>query len=413
MPVFGLLFLLALAAVTGVRLWLARRQLRHARRHRGEVPQAFRDRIGTGEQTVAADYQAARLRLGMVETAAGAGLVLALTLGGGVAALLEAARTLAGPGWLAGTLAAVAVAGINGLLDLPFAAWRTFRIEARFGFNRSSPGLFLADTLKAALLGGLLIGLLAAGLLGLMAASGRWWWLSGWGLWLAFTLALTWAYPKWIAPLFNRFRPLQDAEVRGRIRGLLARCGFALAGVYVMDASRRTAHGNAFFTGLGSAKRVVFFDTLLQTLEPAETEAVLAHELGHYRLGHIRNGVALSALAVLAGLALLAWLRTQPWFFTGLGAAAPSDAGALILAALAAPVLLFPLQPLAAAWSRRRELAADAFAARHSDAAALAGALVKLYRDNAALLSADPLFARVHHSHPLPAERIARLQGGG
>jgi STE24 endopeptidase len=410
---FASVFLAVLLAVTAARLWLAGRQIRHLRRHRGEVPAAFRQRIGETDQRRAADYQIAGLRLAMADTATGAILLLVLTWGGVVEGLVGLGQAAALPGWLAGTLAAVGVAAISGLLDLPFAAWRTFRIETRFGFNRSSPRLFLVDAVKQAAVGGLLLAGLAAAFLGLMAAAGAWWWLAAWAVWLAVALGLTWAYPKWVAPLFNRFRPLTDPDLRNRIADLLGRCGFALEGVFVMDASRRTAHGNAYFTGLGSAKRVVFYDTLLAALVPEEVEAVLAHELGHYRLGHIRAGVAVSAAAALTGLGLLAALRSQPWFFQGLGVATPSDASALILFALVAPLFVFPLRPLAAAWSRRREFAADAFATRHSSGRALGRALAKLYRDNAASLTADPLYARVYHSHPLPTERLARLAGGG
>lgn len=408
---FATLFLLLLLAVTAARLWLAARQIGHLRDHRGRVPAPFRERVSPEEQARAALYQIARTRLGMMEAVTGALLLVVLTWGGAVAELVELGRSLPGPGLAGGTAALVGLAAVLGLADLPFAAWRTFCIETRYGFNRTTPALFLRDGLKQAAVGGFLIALPGAAFLGLMAGAGRFWWLWAWVLWLGFSLTLTWAYPKWIAPLFNRFRPLEDPDLRARVAELLGRCGFALKGVFVMDASRRTAHGNAYFTGLGGAKRVVFFDTLLDSLEPDETEAVLAHELGHFRLGHIRAGLAVSAGVALGGLGLLAWLRTQPWFYAGLGVAVPSDAAALALFALVAPVFAFPLRPLAAAWSRRREAAADQFAAKNSSGRALAGALLKLYRDNAAALTADPVYSRVYHSHPLPAERIARLEG--
>lgn len=398
-----------LLAVVVARLALARRQLVHLRAHRGQVPAAFRPAIASPDQARAADYQQARLRLGMVETCAGAVLFAAMSWGGGVAWLVAVSSRLPGPAWLTGVAPLMALVGLLGVVRLPFAAWTTFRIESRFGFNRSTPALFAADAVRQAAVGGVLWALLGGALLALMAA-GWAWWLWAWGVWLGFSMALTWAYPKWIAPLFNRFRPLEDPELRQRIASLLKHCGFRLGGVFVMDASRRTAHGNAYFTGLGSAKRVVFFDTLLDSLAPAETEAVLAHELGHFRLGHIRTGLAVSALAAFAGLACLGFLRTQPAFFQGLGVAAPSDPAALMLFLLAGPWVAFPWQPLAAAWSRRREFQADRFAAEASDSTALGRALVKLYRDNASALTADPWYARVYHSHPAPAERLARLQ---
>lgn len=410
MSAFGAIFLALLAAVTAGRLGLAVRQLRHVRAHRGEVPAAFQGRIDPEDQARAADYQRERLRSGMLETLADAGVILLLTWGGGLALLLELAQRVAPAGWPAGTLAVLAVAAISAGVALPFAAWRTFHTEVRFGFNRTTPALFVADLVKQGLVSSVLVGGLAAAVLVLMAAGGACWWVAAWAVWLGVSLALTWAYPKWIAPLFNRFRPLDDPALTERIGALLDRCGFALKGVFVMDASRRTAHGNAYFTGLGGAKRVVFFDTLLDSLGPAETEAVLAHELGHFRLGHIRSGVLVTAVAALAGLGLVAFLRHQPWFFQGLGLAQPADAALLILFALIGPVFAFPLRPLAAAWSRRREFAADAFASRHSDPQALASALVRLYRDNAAALTADPLYAAVYHSHPRPVERLQRLK---
>ena len=406
--VFSALFLGLLTVVTGFRLWLGRRQARHLQRQRAFVPLAFRDAVTPEEHARSVDYTRARLRVAGFQTLTHALVIAGLTTGGG----LEALRGLwLGTGWpplLTGSALLLSLAGALGLVGLPFAAYGTFVVEARFGFNRTRPGLFLWDGLRQAAISGLFLGVLAAGLLGLMS----WvtvWWLWAWLLWLAFSLLLTWAYPRWIAPLFNRFQPLAEPELRRRVEGLLARCGLSLSGIRVMDASRRTAHGNAFFTGVGSAKRVVLYDTLLDTLAPAEVEAVLAHELGHYRLGHIRRGLVLSGVAGLAALALLAWLRGQPWFFQGLGVAEPADAAALGLFALAGPVFAFPLQPLLAARSRQWEVQADAFAVRYSDGRALERALVKLFRDNASPLAPDPLYARFHYSHPPPQARLERL----
>jgi len=406
--VFSALFLGLLTVVTGLRLWLGRRQSRHLHGQRDCVPPAFRDAVTPAEHARSVDYGRARLRVAGFQTLTHAVVIAGLTPGGG----LEALQALwLGTGWpplFTGTALLLSLAGVLGLVGLPFAAYATFSVEARFGFNRTSPALFLWDGLRQAAISGLFLGALAAGLLGLMGGT-PFWWLWGWLLWLGFGLLLAWAYPRWIAPLFNRFQPLADPELRRRVGELLARCGLSLSGIRVMDASRRTAHGNAFFTGVGSAKRVVLYDTLLDTLAPPEVEAVLAHELGHYRLGHIRRGLVLSGVVGLAALALLGWLRGQPWFFQGLGVAEPADAAALGLFALAGPVFAFPLQPLLATRSRRWELQADAFAVRYSDGRSLERALVKLFRDNASVLDPDPLYARFHYSHPPPQARLKRL----
>lgn len=407
---FGLVFLVLLAGAAAARWWLADRQLRHLSATAGDVPEPFRDAVTPEDHRRAAAYARSRVRAGRTEQLAQALLVAVLTVGGGVGALAGLGRSLDLPPWTVGTSLILAVAGLRGLVEVPFAAYRTFGIEARFGYNRATPGLFLVDLLRGAILSAVLGGLLAAAILLLMGKAGALWWVYAGAVWVAFSLGLTWVGPRWIAPLFNNFRPLEDGELRRRIGDLLGRCGLTVAAVLVMDASRRTAHGNAYFSGLGSAKRVVLFDTLLDSLTPAEAEAVLAHELGHYRLGHIRRGLVLSALAGVAGLALLAGLRGQGWLYHGLGVAEPGDGALLALALLIAPVFAFPLRPLLAAWSRRREREADAFALRHCPAPDLARALTKLFRDNAAPLEPDPLYARVYYSHPPPVERLARLQ---
>ncbi len=410
MPPFSIAFLILLGIITGARLVLAFRQARHLWAYRNQVPAAFQGAISPEQHAQAVDYNRERTWIGMVAIIVDAVLLLALTLGGGVAAFGAFWYSLEWPSWLAGTGMILTVAAVWGIAHLPLAAWRTFGVESRYGFNRMTPLMFLMDTLKGALVEGILIGLIVAAFLGVMGLGGPLWWLYAWAVWMAYTLILTWVYPKWIAPLFNRFRPLEDSELKERITELLQRCGFALRGVFVMDASRRSAHGNAYFTGMGSAKRVVFFDTLLESLAPEETEAVLAHELGHFRLGHVRNGVLLSGAVALGGLALVAWLRTQPWFFHGLGAPQPSDAYALVLFALVGPVFAFPFRPLVAVWSRWREYQADDFAIRYSDRKALATALVKLFKDNAANLAPDPVYSWVYYSHPPPQARLAYLE---
>jgi STE24 endopeptidase len=329
-----------------------------------------------------------------------------------VAALDATWRDLLGPGLAAGVALLVSALLIGVLIELPLSLWKTFRLEARFGFNRTTPRLFVLDTLKSLGLMLALVTPLAWAALALMAQAGALWWAWLWALWLGFNLLLVWAWPRFIAPLFNRFTPLEDAALRARIDALLERTGFTSKGLYVMDGSRRSAHGNAYFTGLGRNKRIVFFDTLLEGLEPVEVEAVLAHELGHFRRHHVTWRLASGALLSLAGLALLGWLAEQPWFYAGLGVAVPSDAAALLLFALALPAFTTLLTPVGAWLSRRHEFQADAFAREHSDAAALVRALVKLYRDNASTLTPDPLHSAFHDSHPPAPVRIARLERG-
>jgi STE24 endopeptidase len=406
-----LLFLTAVLAGTAIRLWLAGRQIAAVSAHRDQVPVPFADAISPAEHQKAADYAAARSRLGRIDTVLDAVVLLALTLGGGIQwldRLWQPARLA--PPWH-GALVILSVLLLVTMIGLPLALWSTFKVEARFGFNRTTVAVFFSDRLKGLLLVLLIAGPVLLAALELMRHAGPLWWLWVWALWLTVSLALTWAYPALIAPLFNRFSPLADDSLRTRIEALLERCGFASRGVFVIDGSRRSAHGNAYFTGLGRNKRIVFFDTLIERLDAAEIEAVLAHELGHFRLHHIRRRLLVSAAVALAGLALLGWLARRPWFYQGLGLAGPSDHGALLLFCLALPAFTFFLAPLGAAWSRRDEFAADAFAAQHTPAASLRAALVKLYRDNATTLTPDALHSRFHDSHPPALARIARLRG--
>jgi STE24 endopeptidase len=297
------------------------------------------------------------------------------------------------------------------ILGLPFALWRTFKLEARFGFNRTTGRTFSMDLLKSLLLGVALGGPLVLAALTLMQRAGAWWWLWAWALWLVWTLALTWAAPRFIAPLFNRFSPLTDAALKLRVETLLERCGFAArGGVFVMDGSSRSAHGNAYFTGIGRNKRIVFFDTLLERIEAAEIEAVLAHELGHFRLHHVRQRLIVTIALTLAALGVMAWAARQPVLYAALGVPAPSAETALILFALVTPVFTYFTTPLASWWSRRHEVEADAFAAAHANPTDLVAALVKLFRDNASTLTPDPVYSAFYDSHPPALERIARLQ---
>ena len=407
---FTLLFLAALALTTLLRLWLARRHLRHIAAHRGAVPEAFRDSIALAAHQRAADYTTARVRLGLLDVIVGALLVLALTLGGLLQAMHDGWTAL-GLGGIAHGLAFIAgLAVLSSLLDLPFSLWRTFVIEERFGFNKMTLRLFLIDLAKGALLGAA-IGLpLLAAVLWLMAKMGEAWWLYVWLVWLGFNLLALAIYPTLIAPLFNKFTPLADAVLKERIEALLERCGFRASGLFVMDGSKRSAHGNAYFTGFGQAKRIVFFDTLLEKLAPGEVEAVLAHELGHYKRRHVWKRIAVLALASLGLLWLLGSLIDAPWFYQGLGMQAQGTAPALVLFSLVVPLFAFPLSPLTSALSRRHEYEADAYAAGQTRAADLVAALVKLYRDNAATLTPDPLYSAFYDSHPPAAARIAQLQ---
>jgi STE24 endopeptidase len=411
MHAFTLAFLAALAVATATRLWLAMRHARHVREHRRAVPPEFAPSVTLAAHQKAADYTVAKTRLGIVDTLVSAGLLLAFTLGGGLQALSELWTRAFDPGGYAFGIALIlSVAFITGAVDLPFSIVRTFGIEARFGFNRMTPRLFVADLLKQIALGLALAVPLLFCVLWLMAKMGSYWWLYVWLTWMAFNLLMLLIYPTFIAPLFNKFAPLEDAALKERIEQLLAKCGFRAKGLFVMDGSKRSSHGNAYFTGFGAAKRIVFFDTLLARLAPAEVEAVLAHELGHFKLRHVWKRVVWLFLASLAFLALLGWLIDRPWFYGGLGVETPGTAMALLLFFMVVPVFTFLLHPLGSLYSRKHEYEADAYAARFSAAADLVRALVKLYQDTAATLTPGPVHSAFYDSHPPAALRIARLQ---
>ncbi len=410
MSLITAVFVALLALGTALEAWLAGRQITAVRAHRERVPEPFAGAISLEAHRKAADYTVAKARLARIATLIDALVTLGLTVGGGIAAL-EALwrRTGWGEPWL-GLAVIASVAAVALAVNLPLSLWRTFRLEARFGFNRTTVPLFLTDLAKEIILAGLLGGPLVLGVLWLMMRAAATWWLWAFGGCVALMLALGWAWPVLIAPLFNRFTPLADPALRTRIDALLARCGLHSRGVFVVDGSRRSAHGNAYFTGFGRHKRIVFFDTLLQDLEPPEIEAVLAHELGHFRLHHVRTGMMVSIATLFVGFALLGWLARRAAFYTALGVPHPSPHAALLLFALAAPVVLQFATPLGAMWSRRHEFQADRFAARHAEARQLVSALVKLYRSNASTLTPDRLYAAVHYSHPPAIERIARLR---
>ena len=403
-------FVVALTLTLVLRGWLAVRQLRHVRLHQDRVPEPFAIDISLPVHRKAANYTAAKVKLSLFSMVLDFILVLVWTLGGGLATLDDAWRG----GHLGALNTGVLVIGsfvlLNALIGLPLSLYSTFGVEAEFGFNRTTARTYVLDILKTLLLSILLGVPLLYAALALMAGAGDLWWLYVWALWFGFSLVMTWAYPRFIAPLFNKFSPLTDESLRTRIESLLTRCGFASRGVFVMDGSTRTAHGNAYFTGFGSNKRIVFFDTLMEKLEPAEIEAVLAHELGHFRLRHVLQRLMLTAVLGLAALGLLGWLADQDWFYTDLGIPAPSNYTALLLFTLLLPPFLYFFEPLASAWSRRHEFQADAYARQQADAGALVRALVKLYRDNASTLTPDPLHSAFYDSHPPALLRIARLQ---
>jgi STE24 endopeptidase len=404
------IFIAAVLASTLLGLWLSERQIGAVARHRDQVPEPFADRISAEEHSRAADYTIAKARFGRFELISNALVTLALTVGGGIALLDALWQSTGLPSLWQGVGVIASVVLVTGIIGLPFSIWRTFRLEQRFGFNRTTPALFVVDLLKGLALTLVLGGPVLVLTLTLMERAGRWWWLWTWCGWLALMLLMTWAWPAFIAPLFNRFSPLSDEALRARIEALLTRCGFASRGVFVVDSSRRSTHGNAYFTGLGRHKRIVFFDTLLTSLAPTEVEAVLAHELGHFRLRHIAQRLAVSLVTTLVGLALLGWLASEPVFYSALGVPTPSTHAALLLFMLAAPAFTFFTTPLTALWSRKHELEADTFAASHAAPGDLATALVKLYRDNASTLTPDPVYAAFYYSHPPALTRIARLR---
>ena len=415
-----LLFSAALVLGLLLKLYLSSRQIRHVARHRDTVPPAFAATISLASHQKAADYTLTKARFGLLELAFGSAVLLGWTLLGGLDSLNQALANSALAQWgpLATQMALVAGFGlISGALDLPFTLYSTFRIEERFGFNKMSLQLWLADLFKSTLVG-MVIGLpIVALILWLMDSAGPLWWLWAWAAWMGFNLLVLVLYPTVIAPIFNKFKPLEDESLKARVTALMQRCGFAAKGLYVMDGSKRSAHANAYFTGFGAAKRVVFYDTLLKQLSPAEVDAVLAHELGHFKHKHIIQRIVMLFAMSLAGFALIGYLSQQIWFYTGLGVrpnlGAPNDALALLLFMLAVPLFSFFISPLFAQLSRKHEFEADAYAAKQTDGRDLSSALLKLYQDNASTLTPDPVFVKFYYSHPPASERLARMGVAG
>jgi STE24 endopeptidase len=411
-----LAFVAALVAGLLLKFWLATRQIRHVAQHRGAVPAVFASRITLEAHQKAADYTMVQTRFGMLELAWGAVLTLAWTLLGGLSWLNQLLLQWLQPGLAQQVALLAAFTAIGAMVDLPFTLYKTFVIEQRFGFNKVTPRLWLQDMLKSLLLG-VLLGLpLAALIVWMMGATGAFWWLWTWSVWMGFNLLMLLLYPTLIAPWFNKFKPLDNEELKSRVTQLMTRCGFASKGFYVMDGSKRSAHANAYFTGFGASKRVVFYDTLLAQLSPGEVDAVLAHELGHFKHRHIIKRIASMFALSLLGFALLGWLSGQAWFYTGLGVIpnlrGANDALALLLFMMVLPLFSTFLGPLFAQLSRKHEFEADAYAVAQTSGADLSSALLKLYKDNASTLTPDPVYVKFYYSHPPAFERLGRMQEG-
>lgn len=407
---FSWVFLVALALMTGIEIWLSLRQRRHVMANRDEVPAAFREQIGLAAHQKAADYTVAKGGQMRRESLFGAVILILWTLGGGLALLSGAWESLGWSVMATGVVLILSFLVIGSLLELPLSWYRTFVMEEKFGFNRNTPALFLGDFAKQLVLMLAMGAPIAWVTLWLMNSTGDFWWLYLWAAWMGFAVLMMWAYPAFIAPIFNKFTPLDDAQLKQKVERLLQRCGFKSQGIFVMDGSRRSGHGNAYFTGLGNNKRIVFFDTLLETLNEDQIEAVLAHELGHFRRKHVIKNMLLMALLSLIGLALLGWASAQSWFYSGLGVDSQNNAIALILFMLVIPVFSFFLHPLMTSLSRKYEFEADAYAASVANADDLITALVALYKENASTLTPDPLVSAIYDSHPPASLRIAALQ---
>ncbi len=403
-------FITLLIATTLVRIWLASRHITHVQANRNQVPTAFVENITLDAHQKAADYSTAKTKLVINESVVQALLLAALTLGGGLQWIDDVWRN-----WLPtqeiirGALVICSAMLVSSLIDLPFEYYKTFVVDEKFGFNKMTPAMFFSDLVKHSLVGLALGAPILFAALWLMQGAGQYWWLYLWIIWSVFNLVMLAVYPTFIAPLFNKFSPLQDEGLKQRIEALLTKCGFKSQGLFVMDGSSRSSHGNAYFTGFGASKRVVFFDTLLERLNIDEIEAVLAHELGHFKHHHVIKRIVILFLMSFLGLALLGWLINQPWFYTSLGVAQMSNYMALILFLLVSPIFLFLLRPVMASYSRKNEFEADDYAANHASAKDLVKALVKLYRDNASTLTPDPLHSAFYDSHPPASIRISKL----
>jgi STE24 endopeptidase len=406
---FTIIFLIALTLSSAIEYWLTRRQIRYVRDHRHQVPEDFKDTVTLESHQKAADYTVDKAKLANLDRIVSLVILLSLTLGGGIEAIQNFWTPLNLSPILLGCGLIFSVMLLTQLLELPLSIYQTFVIEQRYGFNRNTPAQFVKDLILQTLLMLALGGALLSLILWVMGSVGQYWWVLAWALMMGFSFLMSWVFPTLIAPLFNKFSPLEEGSLKARIESLLSRCGFKSKGIFVMDGSRRSGHGNAYFTGMGSSKRIVFFDTLVESLNQDELEAVLAHELGHFKRKHTLKMLGTSTVITLIGFFLLGWLSSQDWFYAGLGVSTHSDATALLLFMMVAPIFSSFLQPIMAAVQRKYEFEADDFAALHADARFLIAALVKLYRENASTLTPDPLYAAFHYSHPPAAIRIGNL----
>jgi len=410
MHTFTIIFILFLLITSGVQLWLSLRQAKHVAAHRAKVPDEFADKITLEEHQKAADYTHAKGLFGRLNLVIGAVVLLLWTLGGGLEWLDNLVKSYGFGPLTTGVAVIIAFSIISSIIDIPSSLYSSFVIEEKFGFNKLTLEVFFMDMLKGAVLS-VAIGIpLILLVLWLMGSAGDLWWLYAWAALTVFSIAMMWAYPKFISPIFNKFEPLEEGEVLDRVKGLLTKTGFNSDGVFVMDGSKRSSHGNAYFTGFGKTKRIVFFDTLLKGLSPKQVEAVLAHELGHFKHKHVLKGMIVSMTMTLVGFAVLAWLMTQEWFYTALGVQQSSTYMALLLFLLVSPAFTFFIGPIMSRWSRKHEFEADAFAAQQSDAGELISALVGLYKKNAGTLTPDPLYSAFYDSHPPASIRIAHLK---
>ncbi len=409
MPLFSTIFIIMVILSAVIHFWLSQRQISYVNTHRGKTPEAFSKKITLEEHQKAADYTIAKERLGNIELLIGTVLIFIWTLGGGLEYLDQFIRIYQLEPLYAGVVFILLMGFISSIFDIPLGLYNTFVLEEKFGFNRTTFKIWLIDFVKQTTLG-LVIGIpLIMVILWLMGSAGEFWWVYAWAVWMGFSFFMMWAYPAFIAPIFNKFTELEDESLKARIEQLMTRCGFLSKGILVMDGSRRSSHGNAYFTGLGNNKQIVFFDNLLDSLDEEEVEAVLAHELGHFKKKHIVKRLISMTFMTLAGFAVLGWLMQQLWFYNGLGMTTPSIYAALVLFSIASPAFTFFLSPISAMISRKHEFEADDYAAQQADANKLIDALVKLYKENANTLTPDPLHSAYYDSHPPAPVRIAHL----